>query len=136
MWTCPKCKREFLKNNQSHSCVLYPLENHFKGKEEIAKPLFAELVNSIEKNIGSLKIESLPCCIHLVSSYTFSGVWAFKDKIRIDFRLNNIISDPRVFKEERMSKNRYLYYLDIKDKEDIDDELIAWLKKSYYLNQI
>ena len=86
MWQCPKCKREFIKKNQSHSCVIYPIEKHFKGKE-YSKDLFEKLINAIKKNIGEIKIESLPCCIHLVSSYTFSGVWLLKDKIRLDFRV-------------------------------------------------
>lgn len=82
MWKCPECKREFLKTNQTHSCVVYSIENHFKGKEDIGKPIFYQLVKKIEKNIGPLKIESLPCCIHLVGSYTFCGVWIGKDKIK------------------------------------------------------
>jgi hypothetical protein len=134
MWICPKCKREFLRNNQSHSCVVFPLENHFKGKEKIAKPLFDELVAQIEKKIGPVKIESLPCCIHLVSSYSFSGVWALKDKIRIDFRLDEKIADPRIFKELQISANRYMYHLDIADKKDMDKKLIGWLKKAYNLS--
>jgi len=134
MWTCPKCKREFLKNNQSHSCVVYPLENHFKGKEKIAKPLFDALVKAIEQNIGPVKIESLPCCIHIVSDYTFAAAWALKDKIRIDFRVDHKIDDPRVFKEVQMSPNRYLYYLNIENKKDIDKQLIEWLREGYSLS--
>lgn len=134
MWACPKCKREFLHNNQSHSCVVFPLENHFKNKEKIAKPLFDELILQIEKNIGPVKIESLPCCIHLVSSYSFSGVWALKDKIRIDFRIDEKIDDPRIFKEQKISANRYMYHLDITDKKDVDKKLIGWLDKAYHLS--
>jgi len=134
MWNCSKCNREFSRFNQQHSCVVYPIENHFKDKEAIAKPLFDELVSQIEKNIGSIKIESLPCCIHLVSNYTFGAVWAMKNKIRIDFRLDSKIDDPMIVRMEKMSANRYLYYLDIADKNDIDDKLIGWLKTAYGLS--
>ena len=136
MWTCPECKREFLRKQQAHSCVHFPLENHFKNKGLAARPLFDSLVKAIEKEIGPVKIESLPCCIHLVSSYTFGAVWALKDKIRIDFRIDTKISDPRVSKEVQMSPNRFLYYLDIKDQQEIDDKLIAWLRKAYFLTRL
>ena len=136
MWTCPKCKRDFFRINQSHSCVVYPIENHFKGKDKIVKQLFDDLVKRIENEIGPIKIESLPCCIHLVSNYTFGAVWALKDKIRIDFRIDSKIDAPRIYKQEKMSVNRYLYYLDIVDRNDIDKKLIGWIKKAYYLNHL
>ena len=134
MWKCPKCHREFYKDNQSHSCVFYPIENHFKSKAE-SKILFDLLINKIEKEIGKVKIESLPCCIHLVSSYTFSGVWILKNKIRIDFRVNYPIQSERIVKEEKLSPNRNLYYLDIKDEEDIDKEILKWIGDSYHLKK-
>lgn len=134
MWKCPKCKREFAKRNQVHSCVFYPLEKHFEGKEDIARPLFEEFKKRIEKNIGPVKIESLPCCIHFVSDYTFGALWAMKDKARIDFRVNYDIESPRISRKIKMSPGRYLYYLEIKNKGEIDKQLLGWLKDSYYLN--
>lgn len=61
MWTCPECRRQFAKVNQSHSCNVYPLENHFKGKEAIGQPLFEEFVSRIKRNIGPLSIDSPKC---------------------------------------------------------------------------
>jgi hypothetical protein len=135
LWKCKKCKREFAKKNQAHSCVSYPLDNHFKGKI-YAKELFTYLKDKIEENVGQIKIESLPCCIHLVSNYTFGAVWAMKDKIRIDFRTNFQITSKRVWKMVQMSPNRYLYYFEIKKKEEVDGELLGWIKDVYDLNKI
>ena len=132
MWQCPKCKREFSKNNQSHSCVVYPIEKHFQNKD-YSKKLFKELVNQIEKNIGGVKIESLPCCIHLVSGYTFSGVWLSKDRVRLDFRVPYNIESKRIINKEELSINRKLYYLEIVEEKDIDDELLGWIRDSYFL---
>lgn len=134
LWKCPKCKREFKNKNQSHSCVAFPIEKHLKGKE-LATELFEYLKKEIKKNIGPLKIESLPCCIHLVSNYTFGAVWALKDRIRIDFRLNHKIKSKNLWKEIQISKNRYLYYFDIKSKKEINKELVGWIKEAYNLNK-
>lgn len=134
MWQCPKCKREFSKQNQSHSCVVYPIEKHFQNKD-YSKKLFKKLVNQIEKNIGDVKIESLPCCIHLVSSYTFSGVWLSKDKLKMDFRVDYQIDSKRIIKQEKLSSNRDLYYVELKDEKDIDNELLKWIKDSYFLDK-
>src|SRR4030042_1736883 len=130
LWKCTKCKREFTKKNQGHSCTSYPLENHFKGKI-YAKELFNHLKDEVEKNVGPIKIESLPCCIHLVSKYTFGAVWAMKDKIRIDFRTDFQIKSKRVWKKFQMSPNRFLYYFEIKKMDEVDGELLGWIKKAY-----
>ncbi len=131
LWKCPKCNREFEKKNQVHSCTVYPIEKHFKGKEEVARPLFEELKETINKNIGEFKIESLPCCIHFVSTYTFAAVYALRNKIRIHFTLNHKLESPRIDKFSQMSANRYLYSIDIEDKKGFDKELIKWLKEAY-----
>lgn len=133
-WQCPICKREFAKINQAHSCVVFPLENHFKNKE-FAKSLFEHLKNEIEKNIGPLKVESLPCCIHFVSAYTFGAVWAKKDRIMIDFRIPEKLESNRFKNITQISAHRFLYYLDIYKKEEIDPELLTWIKRSYELHE-
>jgi len=132
MWKCPKCQREFQKNKQSHSCVIYPLENHFEKKSEKSKEIFETLIEKIEKQIGKIKIESVLCCIHLVGDYTFCGVCIQKDKIKMDFHLDNLIKDKRFLKVINVSKNRYFYYLEIQDKDEIDEELLEWLDASYH----
>ncbi|MBN1374195.1 hypothetical protein JW962_02570 [Candidatus Dojkabacteria bacterium] len=134
MWKCPKCKREFAKENQSHSCVSYPIENHFKNKDT-AKRLFDALVKKITKEIGPVKIESLPCCIHLVSDYTFGAVWALKDRIRIDLRVDYPLKNIAFYKEVQMSANRYLYFFEFKDEADITPQIMKLLKESYFLNK-
>ncbi|MBP6922121.1 hypothetical protein KBB69_02175 [Candidatus Dojkabacteria bacterium] len=134
MWQCPRCKREFKKKSQSHSCVIYPIEQHFKGKD-YSRDLFEKLVKEIEEEVGKIKIESLPCCIHLVSNYTFSGVWLLRDKIRLDFRVDYQIDSERIIKQEKLSTNRNLYYVELKDEEDIDKELLKWITDSYFLNK-
>ena len=134
LWKCPKCKREFKNKNQVHSCTSFSLKKHFENKP-YAKELFLHLKQAIENNVGPLKIESPPCCIHLVSNYTFAAVWALKDKIRIDFRIDSKIESKRIWKMIQMSTNRYLYFLEIKDKQEVNKELLGWIKKAYYLNK-
>ncbi len=133
MWKCPKCNREFMKNKQSHSCVFFPIENHFKNKES-SKILFTKLIKAIENRIGEVKIESLLCCIHLLSNYTFSGVWILKDRVRLDFRVDYKIESKRIVDKQNLSKNRNLYYLEIKDEKEIDNKLLNWIKDSYNIH--
>jgi len=133
LWKCPKCKREFAKTRQQHSCTIYDIDKHFAGKD-YARKLFNFLVSEINKKVGKIKIESLPCCIHFVSNYTFGAAWALKDGIRIDFRLDHKIDTKKSYKVNHISANRYLYYLDIKNKKEIDSEFLTWIKEAYSQN--
>ncbi|MFH1598547.1 MAG: DUF5655 domain-containing protein [Patescibacteria group bacterium] len=132
-WQCPKCKREFTNKNQMHSCVIFPVQEHFVGKTDIARPLYDHLLAKIKKKVGPIKIESLPCCIHLVSHYTFMCVYARKDRIRIHFAHDKRIGSKRIDKAAQVSGSKYMSSLDIYSKKEIDKELITWLKDSYHL---
>ena len=134
-WKCPKCHREFEKKNQTHSCTYYPLEKHFEGKKEVAKPLYNALKKKIKQDVGPLKIESLPCCIHLLSDHTFGAVFAFKNKIRIHFTLDHKIKNKRIDRWSQPPKNRYMYSVEFKEAKEIDKELLSWLKIAYNMKK-
>jgi hypothetical protein len=130
LWTCPKCGRQFVKSNQSHSCKIFPLEKHFEGKEK-GHQLYLTLKQAIRKNIGPFKVDSVECCIHLVKASTFAAVKILRDKIRVDFTLTYKVKNKRLIALEQMSAYRYLYYMDINSAEQIDEELTGWLKEAY-----
>lgn len=132
MWKCNKCHRLFTKVNQSHSCVIFPLDEHFKNKEN-QRNLFNTYIDFVRLNVGDFKIEVVPCCIHLVSTFTFSAVWIMKDKIKIDFMLLEKLSNKRIIKIEQPSANKYVHYLEIENENELDEELINWLKQAYFL---
>ncbi len=129
-WKCPKCKRGFAKENQSHSCRIYPLENHFKNKEH-AKELFNVLIEMMRKDVGKFIIDSPECCIHLVRNTTFAAVYALKDRIRLHFVLDYKKKINGAKEPFKMSANRYLYSLDILDKKDINKEILNIIKEAY-----
>lgn len=135
MWKCPKCERDFQKTNQSHSCrEAYPIEKHFNGKLK-AKELYDFLVSKITSEVGPFTVDSRECCIHFVKGRTFTACWPIKDKIRIDFSLDREVVIKNLYKMEKLSLNRYLYYLEIDDESKINSELLGWLKDSYNLAQ-
>ena len=133
MWKCPKCGRKFARKDQPHSCRTWPIDNHFKNKEEVARPLFNEFKARVKKNVGQFKIRSLHCCIHLVSDFSFVAVFPMKDKIRLHFSLDYKLESQRIGKRSQFSKNRYMYSIDLKTAKEMDAELMKWLKQAYNL---
>jgi hypothetical protein len=125
-WTCPKCGRSFERHNQSHSCKNFPVEQHFEGKP-YGKMLYKELARAVKLQLGNFKTESLECCIHFVTSFTFAAVKISKHKIIVDFSLSRKIKSKRIKQAVQISANRYLYYADVNTADEIDSTLIAWL---------
>jgi Domain of unknown function (DUF5655) len=129
LWKCPKCGRQFERQGQSHSCKPYDLELHFKDKPK-GKLLYETLKRAIKKRAGTLKIESLECCIHFVSTYTFAAVKIFKDKIQVDFALSRKLKSKRFDRFLQLSANRYLYYFNINTEDEIDEQLLEWIQEA------
>lgn len=132
LWKCPKCKRIFRRNKQQHSCAFYPAEKHFEGKA-YAKKLYGYLKSTVRKKVGPFTVESLPCCIHFVNkkAYTFAAVFALKDRIRIHLASEKEQKSSHIKEFSKMSSFRCLYSIDIKDKTEIDAELVRLLKQVF-----
>jgi hypothetical protein len=58
VWICPKCGCQFKRHDQAHSCEIFALELHFKGKEA-SRNLYQKLLEAIRKEIDTYKVESL-----------------------------------------------------------------------------
>lgn len=132
MWTCTKCGRIFERAKQPHSCRKVPLEEHFKNKTK-AKELFDYLLEKINKEIGMCKIISLPCCVHLFGTYDFLAALPRKDGLEVRCGLDYVIKSPRNFQHVPVSATLTKNCVRVQSKEEIDDELIGWLKQSYHL---
>jgi hypothetical protein len=135
LWKCPKCGRQFEKIKQQHSCAIYPVAKHLKGKK-LATELYNELGMKIKKVAGPFRIESLPCCIHFVKvAFTFAAAYAMKDRLRLHIGLDHKISSKRIRKYAQTAASKYAYELDVMDKKEIDKELLAWLKEAYNMKK-
>lgn len=132
MWTCSKCGRIFKKTKQPHSCRKIPLAKHFKNKEH-AKELYEYLLDQINDKAGPCKVISIPCCIHLFGKYDFIAILPKKYGLEIRFALDRKLKTERLKSSVPMSSKVFKNCFDIKNKEEIDNELLGYLKESYSL---
>ena len=130
LWECPKCGRQFERKGQAHSSRPFPIEQHFEGKQK-GKLLYEIFKRAVKKKLSSFKTESLECCIHFVSTFTFAAVKILKDKIRVDFTLTRKIKSNCINQFLQISANRYLYYVDISTEDEIDEKLLDWIQEAH-----
>ncbi len=129
LWKCPQCGREFEREGQSHSCKIFPLQQHFENKPQ-GKLLYEKFKSAIKQQVGPFKTESLECCIHFVSTFTFATAKIFRDKIEVHFGLGRKIKSKRITQCVQLSANRYLYYINIYTSDEIDNTLMEWIAEA------
>lgn len=133
-WVCPTCRRQFERRNQGHSCRRYALAEHFK-RRPVAHALYDALRAATTREVGRFRVESLPCCIHFVSTFTFAAVRVLTDRIRVDFTAPRPRKSRRVHRCIKMSAHRYLCLVDVTTPAEIDDQLLAWIRAAHDVRQ-
>lgn len=131
-WTCPDCKRLFKNKNQWHSCVRVSLDAHFKGKPPEVRKLFDQMMREI-KAFGHMKVEAVKTAINLGTSTHFAMVYIKKGGILIAFSLPRILKSNRVQKTQKVTPTLHEHWVKITKPEDIDEQLLSWLKEAYSL---
>ncbi|MFX1569288.1 MAG: DUF5655 domain-containing protein [Promethearchaeota archaeon] len=129
-WKCPKCKREFSKRNQWHSCVSISINEHFEGKAPLQKKIYNVLQKEIEK-FGQIRIDAVQTSINIGGKYHFLSLFVLKESLKIDFILERRIQNPRFTRIRGPTNGYFTYTLKLNDLTDVNNELINWLRESY-----
>ena len=133
MWTCPKCKRLFKRKDQQHSCVLITTESLFDKRPSELKKLYDRISKEVKK-FGDCREETVKLdTILFKTKSSFLGIKVKKDHLVIEYFLDHLEDVPPVFKYLQTSRNRVVHYVAISDREDINQQLIRWMKQSYDL---
>jgi hypothetical protein len=102
--------------------------------DPISRRLYKDLLAAV-KPIGPFREAVKKTSIHLVRRSAFAGVHPRKEHLLITIKAQERINSARLFKAEQVSKNRW--HLDVKlaTSQDIDAELLGWLRQAYELCQ-
>lgn len=135
MWECPKCQRSFKTKNQWHSCVIVNIDAIFLGKPNIIKELYNELLKNCI-HFGKIKIDTTLSCIYFMDKNRFLAIKPQKSGIIIEFILERSEEIFPVIKIVQISKNQFVHRLKLDSIEDINDQLIRWIKDAYDLKNM
>ena len=133
MWTCPKCRRKFRNANQLHSCNLVDKESFFERRPPHFKKLY-QIIRDHVKDLGEFREEAvLPDVIFFKTKSTFLAIKVKKAWLDIEFFLDHLEEEPPVKKYLQTSKRRFAHLVSIDEEEDINNQLIEWIRESYEL---
>jgi len=108
--------------------------NHFEGKELVVAQIYERLINELKK-FGQLKIEPNKTSIHLGNRFGFAGVYTRKSYINLEVHLSYKLTSQRVNKVEQASANRYHHTIKLTKTDEIDAELLNWLRQAFDLKK-
>ena len=106
--------------------------NDFMNLTPGVNALYKKLLESM-KSFGNVGVEEKKTSIHLTNRAAFVGVHPRKEYFILNIVSDHPITSSRINKTEQVSKSRFHNELKIEKKEDIDPELVAWLKTAYEL---
>jgi hypothetical protein len=108
------------------------LEEHLADGDAM-RPVFDELLARVRREVGRAEVVGLPCCIHLCGTHDFLAVLVRKAWLEVRFSLRRELRHPRIKQAARISSDKYKHSTDIATVQDIDDELLGWLREAYHL---
>jgi hypothetical protein len=116
------------------STPIYTVESHFTDKSPIVREIYNRLMQVLQK-FGSLIEEPKKTSIHLVQGSAFAGVSTRKDVLWLNIRLDHGLTSSRIHKVEQVSAKRFHNELKLASPDEVDAELIGWLKEAYHLGE-
>ncbi len=98
-----------------------------------SRKLYASLLEALQ-SVGPFEIEVKKTSIHLVRKSAFAGVAPRKQYLLLTIKASEPIESSRIFKSEQASKHRWHLETRIASAEEIDAELLGWLRESYEIS--
>jgi hypothetical protein len=96
------------------------------------KDLYQRLITELQK-FGKIVVEEKKTSFHIKSGAAFAGIHPRKKYFILNIVSAAPIKSERVVEQERVSAHRFHNRVKIEKTEDIDKELLSWLKEAYSL---
>ena len=108
----------------------YNVAYHFENKEPLVKEIYDGLLTSL-REFGVVTESAKKTSIHLERKTSFGGVHPRKNYLNLVIRADYEIKSARISKSEQVSKHRFHHTIKLEKVEDVDEELLDWLKDAY-----
>ncbi len=105
----------------------------FARSDPAVEKTYGALLKAVSK-FGKVTAEEKKTSIHLVAKTAFAGVHPRKSAVLLNVRSAAPIRSKRIRKLEQVSANRFHNELLLASPEEVDRELIGWLRAAYALS--
>jgi hypothetical protein len=110
----------------------FSIDGLFAKGEPVARKLYDRLMEAVSA-FGQVEAQVKKTSVHLCRGAAFAGVHPRKAGVMLTIRTGAPIESPRVRRCERVSARRFHNDLLLERIDEIDAELIGWLRAGYDL---
>lgn len=112
--------------------VGHSIAEHFDKSEPGVRATYEHILKAARK-LGPMREEAKKTSIHLVRKTAFAGVATRKTALILTLKSDSDLASDRIIKREQVSTNRWHLEVRLGSPDQVDRELIAWLKRAYGL---
>ena len=105
---------------------------HFENRDPSVRETYNAIVQTARK-LGPVKEDPKKTSIHLVRKMAFAGIATRKTALILTLKSDSDVSNKRIARREQASANRWHLEIKLDAPEQVDKEIIAWLKHAYEL---
>ena len=128
----PFAGRRFRTKNQSHSHYAASIDDHFSGQKADLREIFDRILAELQ-NFGPIRAEAVKTSINLIRDRHIGGIRVGKTYLDLGFLLGREVHSTRIRHTERLGPNRMAFTVRLTAVEDVDPELVGWLREAYFL---
>ena len=109
------------------------VEQHFDGKSPHVREIYDKVLAACGE-FGYLAEDPKKTSIHLNRNSAFAGVKTQVNSLVLTLKSAEDIPSERISNRLQASARRWYCYVKVSSAEEVDGELLAWLKNSYDLS--
>jgi hypothetical protein len=133
LWTCPRCGRKFVSRNLWHSCTDSTVDGFLAGKGPEALALFRRFEELVAQ-CGPYHVSPAKTRIAFMGRVRFAGVTRVGSReMTCSFALPYALASSRIATVKEVVPGWHVHQLRITVPEELDEELLGWLRESYRL---
>ena len=133
MWTCPRCGVKLLTRNLWHSCGLATLDQWKARMGPHARALYDRFESMIAA-CGEYHIAPAKTRISFLGQVRFANITRLSEQGMVcNFALPKPLTSRRIAKIEEVIPGWCVHHLRITEPDQLDDQVQAWLRRSYRL---
>lgn len=134
LWICPRCGHRFVNRNQWHSCRRYSLAQVFARSEPEVRRLF-DRVRRMVGSVGPVHLQAYRDHVAFLVRVRFLGATPRRRWLDLGFWLPERDESPRFHKVETLTPTDHVHLLRIRDPDDLDGEVVAWIRRAYRVGE-
>lgn len=114
-------------NTNGHS-----VSSHFENRDPSVKETYKAILRTAKK-LGPVKEDPKKTSIHLVRKTAFAGIATRRTALILTLKSQSDVANERITRREQASANRWHLEIKLDAPEQVDKEIVAWLKEAYEL---